>query len=209
MLAAIGVSDVRIEVAATSSATAASGEPANLRIIARGVARRRAVAGPLWRFLSIDTNRPAWRTVIENDATQESVWAMSDDTRFNLLFEEVGRLRANSHETRNRVHELGVQQENTSDDIKELSGSVRALTGRVDTLVTTLATTVAVQTAHADQCFRDKQRDREVVQAQHNENRERLERLENAAVKFLWISLGVALTALASLAVNVMKVFTG
>lgn len=131
---------------------------------------------------------------------------MSDDSR---AWAEIDKVRVNVHDLRNRVAELGVYFQESRDDVKELSDVVRRLTDKVDVFVGTVTTVVTAHAAHAEACFREKSREREVTDRHHEENKERLDRLEGAAVKFLWAVVGVAFTALAGVGLNIAKLVIG
>lgn len=127
---------------------------------------------------------------------------MSDDGR---VWTEVDRIRVNIHELRNKVTELGVYFQEGRDDIEKLTNVVHNLSLKMDTFVATVTTVVTAHAAHAEACLREKQRDREIGNEHHQENKKRLDRLEAAGVKFLWAVLGLTMTALLSIALNIAK----
>jgi hypothetical protein len=134
---------------------------------------------------------------------------MNEDVRVSILGNEVDKVRANVHDLRNRVSELGIYFQESRDDMKELADVVRALTLKIDTFAATLTATVVAQTAHAEACLREKLLDRKIGDQHHIENKERLDRLESGAIKFLWAILAATFTAIISVALNVFKLVHG
>lgn len=98
--------------------------------------------------------------------------------RVSVVDREVERLRVSHHSLAGKVAELDALFQEQKDDIHQLHSKVDRLGEQMQPALTAVALSASTMTQHAEQCIRDKERDRAQAKDWHHDNKTLIERID-------------------------------